>query len=78
MRRNPLSAGSATVSGIGFHQIFTTVFHFYHATRYKSAARLGFLAASQPLHLEPIPPGVIVAGSLNTDSAQKPERTRST
>ncbi|EAC0927181.1 hypothetical protein EGM30_18185 [Salmonella enterica subsp. enterica] len=28
--------------------------------------------------LEPIPPGVIGAASLDTDSAQKPERTRST
>ncbi|TGB59236.1 hypothetical protein CRG95_17590 [Escherichia sp. E4208] len=27
---------------------------------------------------EPIPVGVIVAGSLDTDSAEKPERTRST
>ncbi|PVC36299.1 hypothetical protein CRD96_20630, partial [Salmonella enterica subsp. enterica serovar Litchfield] len=27
---------------------------------------------------EPIPPGVIGAASLDTDSAQKPERTRST
>jgi len=29
-------------------------------------------------YLEPIPPGVIGAASLDTDSAQKPERTRST
>ncbi|MDI5809884.1 hypothetical protein MJM95_20195, partial [Salmonella enterica subsp. enterica serovar Anatum] len=28
--------------------------------------------------LETIPPGVIGAASLDTDSAQKPERTRST
>ncbi|WP_183053022.1 hypothetical protein [Salmonella enterica] len=28
--------------------------------------------------LEPIPVGVIGAASLDTDSAQKPERTRST
>ncbi|EBY0374683.1 hypothetical protein DUP93_18585 [Salmonella enterica subsp. enterica serovar Toulon] len=28
--------------------------------------------------LEPIPPGVIGVASLDTDSAQKPERTRST
>ncbi|EBM0611155.1 hypothetical protein DQO83_06400 [Salmonella enterica] len=29
-------------------------------------------------NLEPIPVGVIVAGSLDTDSAEEPERTRST
>ncbi len=30
------------------------------------------------ISLESIPVGVIVAGSLATDSAEKPERTRST
>ena len=31
-----------------------------------------------PAYLEPIPVGVIVAGSLATDSAEEPERTNST
>ncbi|EAW1719143.1 hypothetical protein AHX05_09885 [Salmonella enterica subsp. indica] len=49
----------------------------YGITEGKKLATAGELLTLQS-DLEPIPVGVIGAASLDTDSAQKPERTRST